>query len=39
MIEMKTVVRMNENNAGVYAKVMRTGLVSVGDKLFVTENL
>jgi uncharacterized protein YcbX len=34
---LKAVVRMNENNAGVYATVMRTGLVSVGDKLFVQE--
>jgi uncharacterized protein YcbX len=34
---LKAVVRMNENNAGVYATVIRTGLVSVGDKLFVQE--
>jgi uncharacterized protein len=34
---LKAVVRMNENQAGVYATVMRTGLVSVGDKLFAQE--
>lgn len=28
---MKTVVRLNENNAGVYATVVRTGAVRVGD--------
>jgi uncharacterized protein YcbX len=27
---MKTVVRLNQNNAGVYATVVRTGLISVG---------
>jgi uncharacterized protein len=34
---LKAVVRMNQNHAGVYATVLRTGLVSVGDKLFVQE--
>jgi uncharacterized protein YcbX len=34
---MKAVVRMNNNNAGVYAMVMRTGLISVGDKLYSQE--
>lgn len=28
---MKTVVRLNENNAGVYATVVRTGMIRVGD--------
>jgi len=28
---MKTVVRLNQNNAGVYATVVRTGIVRVGD--------
>jgi hypothetical protein len=28
---MKTVVRLNQNNAGVYATVIRTGTVRVGD--------
>jgi uncharacterized protein YcbX len=28
---MKTVVRLNGNNAGVYATVLRTGTISVGD--------
>jgi uncharacterized protein YcbX len=34
---MKAVVRMNNNNAGAYAMVMRTGLISVGDKLYLQE--
>jgi uncharacterized protein YcbX len=34
---MKAVVRMNENNAGVYAMVMRTGLISVGEKIYLQE--
>jgi uncharacterized protein YcbX len=28
---MKTVVRLNQNNAGVYATVVRTGMIRVGD--------
>jgi uncharacterized protein YcbX len=28
---MKTVVRLNRNNAGVYATVARTGIIRVGD--------
>ena len=30
---MKTVVRLNQNNAGVYATVVRTGVISVGDQV------
>jgi MOSC domain-containing protein len=30
---MKTVARLNQNNAGVYATVVRTGLISVGDRV------
>ena len=30
---MKTVVRLNQNNAGVYATVLRTGRISVGDRV------
>jgi hypothetical protein len=30
---MKTVVRLNQNNAGVYATVVRTGRVRVGDRV------
>lgn len=30
---MKTVVRLNENNAGVYATVVRTGVIRVGDRV------
>lgn len=30
---MKTVVRLNNNNAGVYATVVRTGTVHVGDRV------
>lgn len=30
---MKTVVRLNENNAGVYATVVRTGTIQVGDRV------
>ena len=30
---MKTVVRLNRNNAGVYATVVRTGVISVGDRV------
>jgi uncharacterized protein len=30
---MKTVVRLNENNAGVYATVVRTGTICVGDRV------
>jgi MOSC domain-containing protein YiiM len=30
---MKTVVRLNENNAGVYATVVRTGTIHVGDRV------
>jgi uncharacterized protein YcbX len=28
---MKTVVKLNQNNAGVYATVVRTGVISVGN--------
>jgi len=30
---MKTVARLNQNNAGAYAMVMRTGVINVGDRL------
>ena len=30
---MKTVVRLNENNAGVYATVIRSGMIRVGDRV------
>jgi uncharacterized protein YcbX len=30
---MKTVVRLNQNNAGVYATVLRTGTIRVGDQV------
>jgi MOSC domain-containing protein len=30
---MKTVVRLNQNNAGVYATVVRTGQIRVGDRV------
>jgi uncharacterized protein YcbX len=30
---MKTVVRLNENNAGVYATVVRTGAIRAGDRV------
>jgi hypothetical protein len=30
---MKTVVRLNQNNAGVYAAVVRRGTIRVGDQV------
>jgi uncharacterized protein YcbX len=30
---MKTVARLNQNNAGVYATVVRTGMINVGDRV------
>jgi uncharacterized protein YcbX len=37
---MKTIVRLNQNNAGVYATVVRTGTIYVGDRVgWVTERL
>jgi len=30
---MKTVVRLNKNNAGVYATVVRNGTIHVGDRV------
>jgi uncharacterized protein YcbX len=30
---MKTVVRLNDNNAGVYATVVRTGTIHIGDRV------
>lgn len=30
---MKTVARLNQNNAGVYATVLRTGVIRVGDRV------
>jgi uncharacterized protein YcbX len=35
---MKTVVRLNQNNAGVYASVIRQGIVSVGDRVRLVAN-
>ena len=34
---MKTVVRLNGNNAGVYATVVRTGTIRVGDRVRVLD--
>jgi uncharacterized protein YcbX len=34
---MKTVVRMNENTAGVYATVIRCGLLSVGQRVYLRQ--
>jgi uncharacterized protein YcbX len=34
---MKTVVRLNDNNAGVYATVVRTGTIRVGDRVRVLD--
>jgi hypothetical protein len=31
---LKTVVRMNENNAGVYGTVAQTGTIRVGDAVY-----
>jgi hypothetical protein len=31
---MKTVVRMNDNNAGVYATVIRRGRLAVGQRVY-----
>jgi uncharacterized protein YcbX len=37
---MKTIVRLNQNNAGVYATVVRTGTIHVGDRVgWVTNRL
>jgi uncharacterized protein YcbX len=36
---MKTVVRLNQNNAGVYATVVRTGTIQVGDPVSWLEGL
>jgi MOSC domain-containing protein YiiM len=30
---MKTALRLNKNNAGVYATVLRTGTIRVGDSV------
>lgn len=35
---MKTVVQLNQNNAGVYASVIRQGIVSVGDRVRLLAN-
>src|SRR5262245_56655174 len=34
---MKTVVRLNQNNAGVYATVVRSGTIRVGNRVIVSE--
>jgi uncharacterized protein len=34
---LKAVARMNNSNAGVYAMVIKTGVVSVGDKIYLQE--
>jgi hypothetical protein len=31
---MKTAVRLNENNAGVYGTVIRTGELAIGQKIY-----
>ena len=36
---MKTVVRLNENNAGVYATVIRSGTIRVGDPVYLASEL
>jgi hypothetical protein len=36
-IVLKVVARMNNSNAGVYAMVIRTGQISVGDKIYIQE--
>ena len=36
---MKTVVRLNENNAGVYATVVRSGTIRVGDPVYLASEL
>ena len=33
---MKTVVRPNKNNAGVYASVVRTGIIHVGERVWLS---
>jgi len=35
---MKTVVQLNQNNAGVYATVIRQGIVNVGDRVRLVAN-
>jgi uncharacterized protein YcbX len=35
---MNTVVRLNQNNAGVYATVVRTGMIRVGDRVTLTNH-
>jgi MOSC domain-containing protein YiiM len=35
---LKTVVRLHENNAGVYATVLQTGRVRVGDRVDLVSN-
>jgi hypothetical protein len=36
---MKTVARLNQNNAGVYATVVQTGVITVGDRVsLITHN-
>lgn len=37
MSVMKAVVRLNENYAGVYANVVRTGTIRVGDRVSLGE--
>ena len=36
---MKTIVRLNKNNAGVYASVVRTGTIRVGDRVRLSRGL
>jgi uncharacterized protein YcbX len=36
---MKTVVRLNQNNAGVYATVVRRGTINVGDRVRLSDGL
>ena len=35
---LKTAVRLNDNNAGVYGTVIRTGTIKTGDSIFVSKN-
>jgi len=35
---LKTVVRVNQNNAGIYGAVTRTGRLAVGERIFLRKN-
>jgi len=36
---MKAIVRVNQNNAGVYGAVVRTGRLAVGQRIFLRQPL